>query len=457
MKKLYIAACTTAAVIALASCSDEVVTPDDNAGLISYDITTNNSTRASVVHSSQTHTVEFVISAALAGSNPKKYFINDEIEWFADGTADYKNGQRYWTGSPLDFFAFHNETSYSGSNSDVAPVPELELPTESNQYTHINVNDLKIKDIAGDQDDVLYAVTTNESSSTHNGVVPLNFRHALAQLNFRFQNKSRNIYVEIENFSLQGIYNQGDLMFYARTSKDGTTNGQYTEDADGNATGDISSLSEVTVCSWANLRGSDDVGLTPGAQIVALSDADVVTNDYCNLTQECNPKRLETAALTNSKSTTMLVVPQPFNTGEYRDYTNSIGQKYKRWQDARVAIRCRIYNIVDPTEFEDATKDMTAAEIHTYLNTAVNGSTNGVQIFPADAEKFSYLVVPLPQVDGASSTKGWEAGKKYVYTIIFGGEGDNARDNDNNPQLFKINLKVTTDDWDGNTASTIVM
>jgi hypothetical protein len=471
MKRFHISVCTALAAIALASCSDHDVTPDANAGLISYDITTNNTTsRASNIYSSGTNKVNFTVSAsyrATADATPQQYFANDKISWSGDN-AVYENGQRYWPNTGLlNFFAFHNDTSYTHDGSGTTPTPVFVAASDDElQNTHVDVADVKIEQLAQNQDDILYAVTTDQECATGN-VVPLNFRHALAQLNFQFRNRAQTIYVEIQNFALQGIYNKGDLMFGVFDNHK-STEGQYVEGGAADDShistvydGDDSGL--VTRCKWTNLSGADDMGNIPGATISALQDyltGDGTADDYgvrCYLPPKAynytgDDKDLTTYRLdTDNLTTSMLVIPQAFNTAEYRQYN---GINY-RWLDTRLAIRCRIYSIVDtPEEFATAIAGMTSAQIHQYLTDSQNGTvaTHGVQIYPKTKDDFGMLVVPLPEITTTSGTDavtniGWQAGIKYTYTIIFGGDGDNALDTDNNPQLVKIKVNVTADDW----------
>ena len=55
---------------------------------------------------------------------------------------------------------------------------------------------------------------------------------------------------------------------------------------------------------------------------------------------------------------------------------------------------------------------------------------------------YQTIYVPFTNVD-ATATTGWEPGKRYIYTLIFGG----GYDKNGNPILTPITFEPTVEDW----------
>lgn len=117
---------------------------------------------------------------------------------FNGQTYSFANGDRYWTESNLDFFAWH-------STRPEAVNFTLSTNTENNT-TEAKFEDFTVQDVVSEQEDLIYA--TNYQAATRKGVW-LQFHHALCQVVFNAMVENPNIDVAIKEVGLYGIYNNG--------------------------------------------------------------------------------------------------------------------------------------------------------------------------------------------------------------------------------------------------------
>ena len=174
--------------MAMASCSqDETIGINHDGDEITFNVVTNNATRAADVFCNQNLPGGFYVSAI---SDGKTYIDGDHVTG-SNGSWTNESGTRYWPETPVDFYAYVNAgTSYKWSVDGAGKATA--------KFENFTVNNT-----VGSQVDLLYAVKTNQSKT--NGTVNLNFRHALSQIVFQAKNTNANLYVEIAGVSVANV------------------------------------------------------------------------------------------------------------------------------------------------------------------------------------------------------------------------------------------------------------
>lgn len=440
----------------VAACSNDDVVTTSKSDEIKLAVVANSSTRATAEYSSTTLPDEFYLTAlqipTTTGSyptaTPQYYFKKDKVSKPTSG--DYwtlSGGTRYWPqAGGLDFFAFYNgstEPTYTWAVSDGKEQAKITGITTS-QY-------------AEDHIDVLYGKETCTTKPT-DGTVTINLRHAMSQLEFYFQNKSENIYVEVQNVALININTKGDVTFTYPTTT------QFTEATGDGTTIDTNTLENQlgtddinSICTWDN-QSWDNLS-TP--IVYSLKSPSGYQKDYNNSGTDAEPVRIvgtstDNTSTDNSVKSNMMIVPQKYTGGHFvADAASTSAKK----QGVYAVISCRVYNVVDPEAFENEIKNKTAEQIHEYLTTAGTDGKPAVEVYvstdASNPDGFRNLYVPIGTYDASSTTPAneWLPGRKYTYTFVFGGDRDGSgpKDDDDNDALVPIKVKVTDDDWDNNT------
>jgi hypothetical protein len=250
MKKLLFTA-GTVAVLALASCSnDEIVNLNPtaaNTGLIRYNAVMNNASRANTLYDSSSHPDFYVyakVNKAAAESQHATYINGDFVQLSGD---EYTYPERYWPDVNLDFFAYVGKNEFGSSTATVALNGATADGSNAEVENSLSIKGIQINPDAAKQEDMLYAISLNQNgldSNNESQDVPLFFRHALAQLNFQFANRSKNIQVKVDGIRIVGMKTKGDVLYQAST-KEG---GQVLEDAT-----DYNNLGDDDICKWDNL------------------------------------------------------------------------------------------------------------------------------------------------------------------------------------------------------------
>jgi hypothetical protein len=267
---------------------------------------------------------------------------------------------------------------------------------------------VKLPATVADQHDFIYAYKKDVTKTT-DGKVKLNFRHALAQIAFQAKSKSRGIYVEIQKVELANIIDRGTVTFGG--VQENETSDQY------KGTGTFTNQ-----CTWSNL-GTDKI--TPA--VALTSSVAVYPGISSGAVAEMDPVVIKDAAsTTNGSNGAMFAIPQSVNawdgTGSGTDLqTRANGSMY-------FLVWAKIRNVADATNGLKATDT-------TYLW--------------GDANNFKAIGVKID----TSNISAWAAGKKYIYTFIFGQDGSNGGidpANPDNPVLVPITYDTTVisvDDW----------
>jgi hypothetical protein len=233
MKKLLFTA-GTVAVLALASCSnDEIENLNPTAsGLIRYNAVVKTTTRANTLWESNSHPDFTVYAKESAGGT---YIKGDLVKWDSNSEI-YTYNQRYWPENALDFIAYSGTNAYKDANNTHA----TSVSFNDNNDGKLVLSDIAISPWADQQDDMLYAKAENQQCTTGDSQdVILNFRHALAQLNFRFVNNNPNINVEVDEVRICNIKNVAKSLTISSS-----TDGQYV------VGGTNPYPDDANLCSW---------------------------------------------------------------------------------------------------------------------------------------------------------------------------------------------------------------
>ncbi len=367
----------------LVSCSkEEVIDVNHDGDEITFDVVTNSATRAADVYCNNNMPEGFYVSAI---SDGQTYIDKDQIA-NEDGSWVNKSGVRYWPATPVDFYAYYNDNgSYKWSVEEGKAVAK---------FVNFKVND----DVAAQQD-LIYAVKTNQSKPAEdaaNTPVALNFRHALSQVVFQAKNTNANLYVEISGVKVVNVGNTNTFTFpSADTDKnivdhDGTT-ADYPAGADGWGT-----WAELTSGDASYAVAFDAVAVKGDNNVVALTTTDDGAKDG-----EFN-------------ANTMLLLPQ---TTTAWDAESKLGDTTGSY----FLVNCIIKNVKDGSGV--------AGDDDVYLWGAANAPKK--------------LAIPV--------AFNWEQGKKYIYTLVFGeGNGGYEPDPEDptpDPVLVPITFTVTVDDF----------
>lgn len=205
MKKyLYLAL----AVFAMTACTNEgdINTPS-NQKEIGFNASIRNTTRAADGYCNNNRPSELQVWACVEGEdgNYKPYF-NDEKYSFVEGSESYYTSdlKRYWPNKNLRFFAFPSKHSSCISNCQwTADGTTLELDWSNPGSASKNVDF-----IYASSGDILGGEEFNGSY-----YAPLNFRHALAQIEFKAATTADDYYVEVYAVGFTQIFNKGHYVF----------------------------------------------------------------------------------------------------------------------------------------------------------------------------------------------------------------------------------------------------
>lgn len=378
--------------MAMASCSqDETIGINHDGDEITFNVVTNNATRAENVYCNQNLPGGFYVSAISDG----KTYIDKDYVTGSNGNWTNTSGTRYWPETAVDFYAHVNGgDAYKWNNGS----PKFEGFTVNNTV--------------GSQVDLLYAVKKNQSKT--NGTVNLNFRHALSQIVFQAKNTNANLYVEIAGVS---VVNVGGTNTFTFPSANTETNIDHPETGPGDdGVYEDDEFGSITYNdswgSWAALtQGTEQYNVdfdktpVPGNNtLVALTTANETDKEY--------------------NSNAMLLLPQ--KTNAWDPETNPL---------PGAAGNTGSYLLVDCAIFNVAGDDYAEGDDVCLWGEQKEGAWTTKE-----------LAIPV----GFD----WEQGKKYVYTLVFG-EGNGGYNPDpedpdpENPEpvLVPIKFEIEVDEF----------
>ena len=395
MKKSYLLGAL--GLLAMASCSqDETIGINHDGDEITFNVVTNNATRAENVYCNQNLPGGFYVSAISDG----KTYIDKDYVTGSNGNWTNTSGTRYWPETAVDFYAHVNgEASYTWSVNEGKATAKFE-------------NFQVSKDVAK-QVDLLYAVKTGQKKA--DGKVNLNFRHALSQIVFQAKNTNANLYVEIAGVSVANVGGTNTFTFPSANTE--TNIVDHDENADGvYEDGEFGSgiTYNTSWGTWAALtQGTEkyDVDFTKTAvrgnnTLVSLTTANETGKEY--------------------NSNAMLLLPQETTAWdpEANPLPGAAGNT-----GSYLLVDCAIFNVAgtDYAEGDDV---------------CLWGEPQG------SGWTTKELAIPV--------AFDWQQGKKYVYTLVFG-EGNGGYDpdpepdpdpEDPDPVLVPITFEITVDDFE---------
>lgn len=382
--------------MAMASCSqDETIGINHDGDEITFNVVTNNATRAADVYCNQNLPGGFYVSAI---SDGKTYIDKDHVTG-SNGNWTNTSGTRYWPETAVDFYAYVNAgTSYTWTVNEGKATAKFE--------------NFAVNGTVADQVDLLYAVKTGQEKA--DGKVNLNFRHALSQIVFQAKNTNANLYVEIAGVSVANVGGTNTFTFPSANTEinivdhDENADGVYEDGEFGSGINYDASWGTWEALTSGTEKYDVDFEKTPvpGTNtLVALTTANETGKEY--------------------NSNAMLLLPQ--NTTAWDPETNPLPGAEKN-TGSYLLVDCAIFNV--------AGDEYTDGDVCLW-GELKEGTWNTKE-----------LAIPV--------TFDWQQGKKYVYTLVFG-EGNGGYDPDPEPDpdpenpdpvLVPITFEITVEDFE---------
>ena len=394
MKKSYLLGAL--GLLAMASCSqDETIGINHDGDEITFNVVTNNATRAENVYCNQNLPGGFYVSAI---SDGKTYIDGDHVTG-SNGSWTNTSGTRYWPETAVDFYAHVN-----GGDAYKWSVNEGKATAKFENFA--------VNGTVADQVDLLYAVKTGQKKA--DGKVNLNFRHALSQIVFQAKNTNANLYVEIAGVSVANVGGTNTFTFPSVNTEANIVD--HDENADGvYEDGEFGSgiSYDGSWGTWGNLTSRTekydvDFNKTPvkgNNTLVALTTANETDKEY------------------NSKA--MLLLPQ--TTSAWDPEANPVPDAAGN-TGSYLLVDCAIFNVAG-TDYAEGDDVCLWGELK-------EGTWNTKE-----------LAIPV--------AFDWQQGKKYVYTLVFGeGNGGYNPDPEDpdpenpDPVLVPITFEITVDDFE---------
>lgn len=358
-----------------------------NQNQITYGVSTNTLTRAANVYDNNTLPSMMYVWASYV---PTAESTADLIYFNNDKVTRNTEVTNVWSGKGTQYWPNSGKLNFFAlSGIETAPTGENWIWGEKNRAPMFNYT---LNTDITKQEDVLYAVNMDQAKpQSEDGYVALNFRHALAQVAFKVSVTHSDLYVVVKSISVNNVNSHGTFKFPTETTTAAITGDHSTYGTDDK------------VGSWYNRDGHGKYTAT--FELANSSDWGAKID-----------------GTTAEAEGTMMLIP-----GDYSGYKLVGGQKPS---DSSVyfSLKCKIYHKVSGTSSESGDVD-TSSDILLW-----DGSNNGSG---TDTE----ILIPAELK--------WEPGRKYTYTIVFGGEGHAGWDGDNPSEkvLFPISYQSEVDNW----------
>ena len=391
MKKVLLG---TLAVLTLAACSkDEVVQQNPN-DAISFDVVTGKAvSRALDGYCNNKKPDDFDVWAKVGTTN---YFAKTNYSLQSGSWKITDSNVRYWPNDAVDFFAAKN---YTGAAADAAIV------WDATQTKPLVINNYQVEATPGAQKDFIYAVNIGATKSA--SPAPLNFRHALSQIEFMAQNENKNIYVEVTGVKVVNVADKANFTFPTESTGDnfeshsqGTDNEYATRKR---GTWSLATGTATYTMSATDGNTTETKEVLGNNTAVELTTQNASSKEYSDQTLYVMPYDFTDASA---------VAPWDGNGKPLEAKNSSDGASYTK--HAYFVLTCKIWNVAAG----NGTKD-----------------TSGVVLYDGD------IAVLIP------TTTVWEQGKRYVYTFKFTKDGNGGIDTDGKPVFTPITLSVTVDDF----------
>lgn len=380
----------------MASCSNDelennLMSPSNE---ISFRAVSNKASRANIITPDNITTTDFSVYAytedgsAYMGTNDKDLYWNGVyIDYNTEnGVWDYvtPSNKRYWPNSTdLNFYAVSPATVEYALRSNYGwmfSASEQQIAyCASDEYGKVSTNPLyNYSNI-----DVMYAIAQGKNKTNcPDGVVNLKFHHALAQVMFQAKTEMPSMQVELKSLKICNLHISGTFTLPS-------TDVQATKDNWTLKGSEATQGSESTVALAEGEQTGDQQQTGKGIQY-AVNEANIVVNhDGNNAITDINTKK------------PIMVIPQTL----------------KAWT----------------VTGEDKTKEQADINFTSYLMIECNILQNG-EYLVGSADKVGEIYVPFGPT--------WQPGKRYTYTLTFGGGYDDQGDKVLTPITFEASCDV---------------
>lgn len=392
--KFCIAALATAA-LAVSSCSSDETVDVQRGAAIGFNVTAGKASRAEA--STTANLSAFKLYAK--SSNNSAWFMNGLEVRKSGSTWDFADGgKRYWpAGATVDFLAY----APTGVAVNASTPGQLSI-------------DNYVIDPKADVD-LLYAYNKGYDRNSKGGEVDINFRHALAMLEFNVANTNPDLEIEIVELTLSGLNNTSTLSWATASTNhpdySSAVGGSNDTERD-NSWGKWASPTVTQTDNYSGdignfyLRATTSVSGEPTMAKTTMSGATGVTALVAN-------KDLKNA---------FFVMPQTVKPWDKVGINN---REPNHAEGSMIMILCKI-------------KEKNA----------------GFELWPMyndGATQNGYQYVAVPFTGGADGKL--KQGKRYVYTLTFG-DGAGYNPWSGVPILGKVGLDVTVQEYAIGTDST---
>lgn len=370
------------AVLSLAACTKSEVVELNKGNEISLTaVTGKNLTKAADGYCNSSLPGDFQVWAST--TTGKKVYFNNET--YTDYSGTYKSATaHYWPAENLDFFAAKNH------NGDVTFNPSAAVPFKFTGYT--------VNSTVSAQTDFIYAV--NKDQAKGSGKAPLNFRHALSQIEFKAKNSNSSIRVFIDGIKVANVKSKGNFEVTGETDGTFVDHDHAFDPLDPDTDNRASESRGV----WKNQELNATYSVT-------LTEKEVASGSTVDLTYSSGEFN------TNS----MYLLPQSLDVWTGGVAAESLGQ-----DKAYFVVNALIYNVADPS--------VSFVKADNVVLWRTNDGSGNWSTKP--------IAVKIP------TGQKWEDGKRYVYTFNFSTYGTGGTDpGTGDPVLTPIELTVTVDDF----------
>lgn len=410
MKKFLKNLSIIAAALTFTSCSNSVEIKELGANQeMKFTVTAASSSRAWEIYSNN-NKPDAIKVTAYNSANGKAYFLNQT--YVKDGNLYTEEGStRYWPQEDLTlkFYSLsaNNLVSKLGSTGVIIYMTEPNCNTTT-PYIRFE----KYIKNAAEQEDLLYAYTEASKPTSASTGTPINFRHAFSMVAFKASNNMGKVQIKIDEIRLGYYATKGTFKFPTKSTSgdasDAETVGEW-----GKSSYQIPGTSPGFGDTdwWIDSYKPEDLMYTKLPHTIVLNPGESSNLTYTeNSVPEQNPEY----------GYPFILMPyySPAWTPEKGKLPwNQIPAQYF---GGYLMVKCSIQNISD--DADGATPNENDAFVY--------GTKNETK----------FALIPLAYDH--------KPGKKYIYTLNFNGNGNNAYDSEDvNPIAVPVNLSVTVDDF----------
>ena len=189
----------------LAACSSDEQAEPTPSEAITFAVTAERHSRAAEISSNTNLPPAFKVWATVSNESGVKPYLNGDI--YRRNGSTYTGGQ-YWPDGTLDIYAIANDQGNFSWPGGGTP----------------GISQFVVNDDVRKQTDLMYSVKLGQSRPADGSPVPINFRHALAQIVFQACNVNPSIHIDIEGVKICNIYGKGNYAYPGETTGYGDEN-----------------------------------------------------------------------------------------------------------------------------------------------------------------------------------------------------------------------------------------